>query len=192
MEINDFTAGLKPGGLFNTTQIRILICYILDKTGEAVPCQRLQEVFHFEGLANYFAIYDAVCTLEKKGHIRKSEDDPNSFVITEQGHEVAEVMGDSLPVTVRESALRAANKMLIRLKNERNNFVEVREKNGKITVTCRIMEAVNELMSVSIAVSSLSQADEVKEHFMSDPSAVYAGVIEALIGVKTGYVPDKK
>lgn len=190
MEINAFNAGVKPGGLLNSSQIKVLICYILDKIDRPLPRQKLQEVFHYEGLANYFELSQAVSELTTQGNISRSDDDSNSFVITPSGREIVETLRHTLPKTVRDSALSAAQTMLVRIKRAENNIVKIEKSDGGYMVTCTILEAGRELMSLSLLVPHISDAERIKTGFLDDPSKLYSGAIELLIGEDMGYDPN--
>ena len=47
MKYDAVSAGVSPGGLINTTEIKVLICYILKSVGEPVPANRLCEELFF-------------------------------------------------------------------------------------------------------------------------------------------------
>ena len=46
MEKNASGAGVSRGGLFSTSEIKILICYILSAIDEPVPVDMLANVLH--------------------------------------------------------------------------------------------------------------------------------------------------
>ena len=69
MENDAIGAGVKNGGLFNTAEIKILICYILNAVKEPVPAAMLSNILHFEGIANGFEVSDAMASLAESGHI---------------------------------------------------------------------------------------------------------------------------
>ena len=61
-----FTAGVKPGGLNTSTEIRILLCYLIKSAG---PLTRdaMQGAVLEEQLVNYFEFVDALNELEEQG-----------------------------------------------------------------------------------------------------------------------------
>lgn len=189
MEFDAFRGGVRPGGLLNNSQIKILVCYILKEIGKPLPRQKLQEVFHYEGLANYFALSQAISELTRQGNIVRSQEDAQSYVITPSGTEVVETLAHTLPKTVKDSALKSAATMLVRIKRAENNRVQIEESAGGFAVTCTILEAGSELMHIRMTVPTLSDAERVKTGFLDDPSKIYSGTIELLIGEDMGYDP---
>ncbi|MGI6270125.1 MAG: DUF4364 family protein [Candidatus Howiella sp.] len=190
MEQDAFRAGVRPGGLLNSAQIKILICYILDEIGRPLPRQKLQEVFHYEGLANYFELSQAVSELTKQGNISLCDEERQSYRITDSGREIIQTLGHTLPKTVRDSALRAATTMLVRIKRSENNLVKIEECKTGYQVTCAVLEAGRELMSIMAEVPEISDAERIKNAFLDDPSRVYSGVMGLLIGEEMGYDPE--
>lgn len=52
MAANDaFTAGVRPGGLTDSTEIRLLLCYLVKNAG---PITRIENALMEEQLVNYF------------------------------------------------------------------------------------------------------------------------------------------
>lgn len=192
MKADAFGAGVKPGGLLNRTQIKVLICYILSETDKALPMQKLQEVFHYDGLANYFELSQAISELKAQDNVQESGDESlRCYAITPSGRDVAANLSDSLPKTVRDRALDTATKLLVRTERQKNNRVSISECEGGWAVTCTITEADRELMSVQLVVPKLSEAEQIKLNFLDDPSKVYSGVVELLINEKMYYDPKK-
>ena len=60
-----FTAGVKPGGLTDNLQIRILLCYMI-KTAGPITRETLQGALLQEQLVNYFEFADALADVEKQ------------------------------------------------------------------------------------------------------------------------------
>ena len=99
-----FTAGVKPGGLTDNTQIRILLCYLV-KTAGPVSRDTLQGALLQEQLVNYFEFSDSLADVEKQQLVTLGED--GQYTITPKGATVADTLAYDLPRTVRESAIRA-------------------------------------------------------------------------------------
>ena len=98
-----FTAGVKPGGLTDDTQIRILLCYLI-KTAGPLTRDTLQGALLQEQLVNYFEFADALAEVQKQGLVTCTDE---QYSITDKGASVASTLAHDLPRTVRESAIRA-------------------------------------------------------------------------------------
>ena len=69
MQNNAFTAGIDPGGLTNDYEIKILVCYILEKIKRHMTFSEINYILQSEGLANYFEYAEAISELLSSGHI---------------------------------------------------------------------------------------------------------------------------
>ena len=98
-----FTAGVKPGGLTDDTQIRILLCYLI-KTAGPLTRDTLQGALLQEQLVNYFEFADALAEVQKQGLVTCTDE---QYSITDKGASVASTLAHDLPRTVREIANRA-------------------------------------------------------------------------------------
>lgn len=190
MKADAFKAGVKPGGLLNSTQIKVLICYILSEVEKPIQMQKLQEIFHYDGLANYFELSQAISELKKTGNVVECTDESlPSYTVTEAGREVSVQLSDTLPRTVREKAIESATKLMVRTRRQKSNLVTINECDGGYRVVCTVTEAERELMSVSVVVPKISEAEQIKLNFLDDPSKVYSGMLELLTNEKMHYDP---
>ncbi len=180
MEKNAFKAGVRPGGLLNSTQIKVLVCYILANLEEPFPRQDMQELFHARGYANYFALSEAISELTAGGNVRET-DENGDYTITPSGREAAQELAKTLPRSLREGALLAAKDRLNQLEQSKmGNQVEIRESDGGFTVTCTVQEGGKALMQVSLWLPQLADAEHVRTVFLKDPSRVYSGIVSYL------------
>ena len=99
-----FTAGVKPGGLTDNLQIRILLCYMI-KTAGPITRETLQGALLQEQLVNYFEFADALADVEKQQLVLHDAEN-DSYTVTDKGFTVATTLAQDLPRTVRESAIR--------------------------------------------------------------------------------------
>ena len=91
-----FTAGVKPGGLTDDTQIRILLCYLI-KTAGPLTRDTLQGALLQEQLVNYFEFADALAEVQKQGLVTCTDE---QYSITGKGASVASTLAHDLPRTV--------------------------------------------------------------------------------------------
>lgn len=190
MEYDAFRAGVEPGGLINRTEIRLLVCYILKSIDQPISGRLIQELFHYEGLANYFEVGQAVVDLEKAGHIRLADAENGTYTISDSGKDIADTLERDLPRSVREKAVKSAVKMLTRIRREQENKVKIVPLEKGYLVSCSVLEFGAELMTVRLHVPDQLQAEAVKQNFLEDPSLVYTGVIELMTHEKLPYTPE--
>lgn len=179
MERDALSAGVSEiGGLFNTAEIKILICYILSALDQPVPGNLLADVLHYEGIANVFEVSDAMDSLRKSGQLAAS-DDQTAYTITDSGRSVAETLQSSLSLVVRERAYAAAIKMMTRFKNEKETDITVSHENARSYITCTAKDHDIPFMSIKLLVADDGQANYIKDRFLND-SELYAKIMELI------------
>ena len=104
-EFDAFSAGIEPGGLRNTTQIKVLITFIAGRLKEAITSDMLLEALQMHGLANYFEATQALDELLENGSLIESE---GRLHITPKGTLAVAELSDDVPRTVKETALADA------------------------------------------------------------------------------------
>lgn len=181
MEKDAVSAGVSEiGGLFNTAQIRTLICYILSSVNEAVPGRLLADTLHYEGIANCFEVNDSIAALCKSGHLEVFNEAEDTYVVTKSGRDVAETLKTSLSLTVRDRAFSAAIKMMARFKNAKENDIKISREGDRTFITCSAIDNGEPFMSVKLMVTDEDQAIFIKEKFLNSTSNIYSQIIELL------------
>lgn len=181
MQNDALTAGVRPDGIKNRRELRILICYLLHNATEALAAEDLIDLICEHQLANYFEVCDAFSSLIEKKNI--SEDtDTGLLSLTADGSEVARNLYDTLPITVREKAESALKKLIFRKHSERENKVVIKKLDTGCNVSCTVMSADLELMSISLYVPDEQTARLVKERFLDAPATIYRLALSQLTG----------
>lgn len=180
MENDALSAGVsKVGGLFNTAEIKILVCYILSSLNVPVPGRMLADILHYEGIANCFEVNDAIASLCKSGHLMLADEKDDTYVITDNGRLIAETLKTTLPLTVKDRAYKAALKMVSRFRNAKESTTKITHEEGKTYITCSAMDGNCPFISVKLLVADEEQALFIKDRFLND-SNIYSEIIELL------------
>lgn len=178
-----FDGGVAPGGLHDEDQVKILICYLLKSVGEPLSSQTLAEAVQHDGLANYFTLADALHALLLSGHVDLVEKDGEKFYKpTRLGAGTANMFERRLPFSVREKAVNTALRLLARQKREAENKVEITAAGNGYTIRCNVLDGADTLLSISLLVPDLAQAEAVKRQFLRDPTAVYRTTVALMTG----------
>ncbi len=180
MENDASSAGVRLGGLFSITDIRILICYILSAIDEAVPVNMLANVLHYEGIANGFEVSDAVVFLANAGHIKQFDPKDDTYIITDSGRDIAETLKTTISYSAKDRAYKATLRMLTRFKNAKNTSFEITHENSNTYFTCSLIDGGTPFMSVKLLITDEAQAECIREQVLEDPSALYSTVIDLL------------
>ncbi len=180
MENDAIGAGVRNGGLFSTTEIRILICYILNAVKEPVPAVMLSNILHFEGIANAFEVSDAMANLEKNGQIVPADDEKKYYEITPEGSAVARELDSSLSLTVRHRAYIATLKMLAKIKNAKGTRFHISSENGHSYITCSAVDGKVTLIEIKMLIPDEKSGTYIREKFLENPSEIFSVIIEKL------------
>ena len=180
MQHDAFTSGVAPGGLLNSGEIRILICYMLSGVDEPMPRRTVVEIIFGEQMANFFETEAAIDELIRLGNI--TEDDNGLLTLTPVGRDAAETLTTRIPYTLRERSVESAVRLMTRQRRERENRVDIVKLDRGVAVTCSIDRTENPMMSFTLRVADDQQAELIKERFLNDPTGVY----RLLLGLLTG------
>ena len=88
-----FTAGVRPGGLTSSTEIRLLLCYLVKNAGP-ITRQEIENALMEEALVNYFEIGSCLDDITKQALVTLTGD---SYTITDKGRKVAQELAYDLP-----------------------------------------------------------------------------------------------
>lgn len=175
-----FTAGVEPGGLTNTQEIRILLCYMLDTVGQAMNREDVTDILMAGGMANYFDVQDAIEELIRLQHLVEAD---KKIATTVTGAQIGQSLSVRIPYTLRQRSVEAALKLLKRIEVQRDNKVDIRKlEEGGYTVTCTVQDHGRDLLSVTLRVADNGQAERVKEQFLSDPALLFRSNLAVLTG----------
>ncbi|HEX2986358.1 MAG TPA: DUF4364 family protein [Caproiciproducens sp.] len=182
MSFDAFSAGVEPGGLRTKNEIRILICYLLSSVNAPLSKEDILNIIQDNGLANYFEIIDALSELTEHGNIILSGEKKELCTASETAKLIAKQLDTALPPAVRDKTIAAAINLLARAKRERENKVEIEKDSRGYRVFCHISGGDMELMSFSLHVPDLHQAQMVKKQFHESPETVYRMLLALVTG----------
>ncbi|MFR3791872.1 MAG: DUF4364 family protein [Blautia massiliensis (ex Durand et al. 2017)] len=172
-----FTAGVKPGGLTDNTQIRILLCYLV-KTAGPLTRDTLQGALLQEQLVNYFEFSDALADVERQQLV--ASDEQEQYSITEKGSTVADTLAYDLPRTVRESAIRAVMQIQSWKHKAAMNRAHIEEEDGEYVVWCAIGDMGSDVFRLQLAMPDKLTAETIKNNFTAHGSEIYSKVMDML------------
>lgn len=176
-------AGVEPGGLRDTNEVKILVCWLLKSVGGPLSFDNLNEILAGDGLVNYFELAQAVQNLLNSGHIDLADGESERYRCTKLGAGTAALFERRLPRSVRDKAARDAVRLLARIRREAENRAEiVSEPAGGYRVRCRILDRGDALLELNLLVPTQEQAQLVKQNFTAQAESVYQGVLALLAG----------
>lgn len=173
---NAFTAGVKPGGLNDSRQIRVLLCYLVH-SASPLARQTLEEAVLQEQLVNCFELADALTDLEESQLILEG---PDGYTLTNEGAIVAQELESEIPLTVRECALHAVLRIKRWKSKLASNHAVVKKVDGTWQVECTISDSEGEMLNLRLAMPDVASAEIVKNRFIAHGSDLYGSLLDFL------------
>ena len=180
-EIDAMTAGVRIGGLYNRSDIKVLLCYIL-KCVDYPTCKASIDRFLLENeLVNYYEGSNALSELVQAGHIEvTTEEGLEYYNITESGKFIARELDSHIPYSVRQLVVREAMHIALTERRKKGVKAEILPHGSGQDVVMRIFHGEDEVFKLSFYCADSLQANMICERFEADPAAVYKTVIDAL------------
>lgn len=183
MQRDIFAAGVAPGSPNTQSEIKTLLCYLLSHTNTPMTFQQIHKALREDELVNYFELVTAVDSLVESGHFIKDQGDPEHYIASDLGRETAKTLDTSLPYTVREKALSAADRVVLqkkRLEEVKTNIIELPD--GGFNVEMSIPEETLSLISFTVYAPTKQEAEKIEKGFLNDPIFLYQSVMALLLG----------
>ena len=178
MAANDaFTAGVRPGWLTSSTEIRLLLCYLVKNAGP-IARQEIENALMEEALVNYFEIDASLEDITKQQLVTLTK---GSYTITDKGRKVAQELAYDLPRSVREKAVAAVLRSQTWARKEAEYSARISEKaDGHCSVRCQVKALDSELFCLDIGTPDRLSAEMVKKQFILKGNEIYQMLITKL------------
>lgn len=174
---NAFTAGVKPGGLNSSTEIRILLCYLIRNAACPLTGEELEAALLNEELVNYFEFAACLADLCDQGLVEKRED---GYHILPKGREVADTLQSDVPLTVRECAQRAVVRAQLFARKSAQHKVHLEQAGTAYLVHCSIEEGGAPLFRLTVSMPDKFSANLAREQFIAHGDELYEQMIRVL------------
>ena len=178
MRFDAFMANVKDGGLRSVSSIYMLVCYIVANMNKRVSAATIIEAVNDAMIANYFEISDAVNKLIKAGTINEGED--KMLYMDEQDVKEIALIEKDLPLTIRQRSIKACQKVIARESYKRENKVICEQVDGGYKVHLKVSDNTTDFMNLELFAVTDTQAELIKDKFISDPATVYETLIDAI------------
>ena len=171
MAANDaFTAGVRPGGLTDSTEIRLLLCYLVKNAGPITRTE-IENALMEEALVNYFEITQQKLVTLTDGR----------YTITEKGRKVAQELAYDLPRSVRERAVAAVLRCQTWARKEAKYSASITEKaDGHCSIRCTVKGLDEDLFCLDLGTPDRLTAELVKKQFILKGNEIYQLLINKL------------
>ena len=176
-ERDAFTAGVRPGGLTSSTEIRLLLCYLVQHSGPVTQHQ-LETALMDAQLVNYFEIGSCLDDIRRQGLVERTGDE---YAITPKGRRVARELTQDLPLSVRERAVAAVVKAQLWTRKQAEYSAVISERqDGHCTVRCMINRLDERLFCLELGMPDRLTAELVKKQFILKGNEIYQLLINKL------------
>ena len=178
MRFDAFMANVKDGGLRSVSSIYMLVCYIVANMNKRVSAATIIEAVNDAMIANYFEISDALNKLIKAGTINEGDD--KMLYMDEQDVKEIALIEKDLPLTIRQRSIKACQKVIARESYKRENKIICEQVDGGYKVHLKVSDNTTDFMNLELFAVTDTQAELIKDKFISDPAAVYETLIDAI------------
>ena len=179
MENNAFTAGVKPGGLTSSLEIRVLLCYLMHSVSTPLSRAELEQALVGEELVNYFELADSLAELCDNGFAAEQN---GRYRLLPSGEDISATLGRDLPLSVRDTAIRAAVRaQQFACKAAQHKAAVERTADG-YAVRCSIADVGGEAFSFSLYLPDSASAELVRRQFIEQGDTIYSLMLAAVTG----------
>lgn len=177
-------SGIAPGGLRDSEQIKVLLCYLMNEANEPITSDFICGVLQKCGSANYFEASQSFAELVKNGQIEPSIIEPGAYVLAESGYYIVNNLSDELPVSLKENTLKNYKNFLRQYDIKQENNVTLHSKDNKTYVECTVNDGDNMLLKINMYMPNTEQASLVRNVFYNNTDVVYQAVVALMTGDK--------
>lgn len=184
-----FTEGIEHGGLTTDYEIRLLICWLINKMKMPVTSSQISSALLGEGLVNYFEVTCALGELLSSGHLIELEDcEQQTVTVTDLGRKAADAFYRNIPLTVREKAIEALSQCVLQERFAKENKAEIIETDDGFRLELSLNDVGNDLMNLSLYAPTREICETMKKQFIKEPTLLYRTVLSVLMGGKSNAI----
>lgn len=180
--VDAFTANVKPGGLNSSSQIRILLCYLIGAVKKPLSHSEIATALLGEELVNYFELEDALGDLERQG-LASLQDE--RYILSEKGSKVANSLYSDLPKTVMECAVRAAIEAQQFASKQSQHKANIEETKDGFIVKCCIEDLDSKIFEFAIYMPDRITAEAAKLEFIERGDRIFRLMLAGLTDNKS-------
>lgn len=177
--LNAFTGGVKPGGLNTSSEIRILLCYLIKLSSAPLKREEIEQALTGEQLVNLFELSSALVDLETNG-LAICEN--GQYFITESGIKIADTLATDVPKTVRECAAAAVIKAQGFLRKAAQHKAEILPADKGYNLSCYIEDMGEKVFCFTVYLPDIESAELAKARFIENGDKIYSLMLAGLTG----------
>ena len=169
-------AGVGPGGLRETHDVKILVCYMLDSVHASLPREKIAEII-VPSVTDYFTFSAAFEELIAMGHLTEGA---KGFSLTPLGTATALRLQNALPLTLREKVSAEASLALQLMQQEGALQTEIIPHGEGYHVRCVMADGDLVFLDLSFYAPDLSSAERIRRRLREQSTGVYTALMQIL------------
>ncbi len=178
LRFDAFTAGIKDGGLRSVASINLIVCYIIANIKTKVTAQNIIDTMDEGMIANHFEISNAISKLKSQGVISENKD--GALELNGSDKAMIDLVEKDLPLTLRDKSIKICQRLIAKETYQRENKAEITPCDSGYNVTLHVSDKNNDFMNLTLFASTLTQAEVIKEKFITNPVRVYENLIDSI------------
>ena len=174
----------KEFALRTTTDMKVFLLFLLDNIGYPLEHDTIISIVRENTDEISFDYDECLRQLAESEHLLFDEvDGVRYYMISDKGRLVAAELYDNLDKGFRERSLRLAIRHISLSKSGAriNSYIKETE-SKRYRVTMEAFDRYGEIMSTSVTVNSLKEAEIIKKNYDAKPDGVYRGVLFSVTG----------
>ena len=158
--------------------LRILICYIFSNESLNLTRDIVIYCLQILNVANFFDLSSTISSLVKGGVLILLDD--GRIVLSENGRTVNETLSSTISDNIKHEVMQKIYDYLSFKKNIDENNVILEKIDDKYLVKCHISGSESDFMKLSIEVSDIKRALNIKRNFYKNLSNIYVYTMSKL------------
>ena len=161
---------------------KLIILYLLDKTGGEIAMDRLSSFLLEKGYVNFVSLMETYAQIEESGLVRSRVSSDRCFYsITAEGRQTLRLFSGH----ISRAIMRQADEFLASegavLRNEQAVRADcIPAENGMYNVVLRVMEGASSVMEIRLQVPDKALAEEICRKWPEKNEKIYNSLIENL------------
>ncbi len=161
---------------------KLLVLYMLDRTGGPIAMPRLSEFLLDQCLVNLLTLTQSYAELEESGLVRAENDPDRTFLyLTPEGEETLRLFYGHLDAGLRAAADRYLKENGEELRDERDLRADYHKVQGGFEVTLKASEKGIRLMEITLRLPDEESAREAAGQLKKNSEEIYSLLIEKIM-----------
>lgn len=165
------------GFIHEKLDIKILILYILRRLPAEIDGEMLADLVLIDGGIGYFDYKECLAELVTTAQV---EEDDGEYKITAKGSRNCDILGDTLPYSVRTKAERVSAPVIEEMRRSEMILANHELTENGVIVYLAVSDGVGNIFDLKILAADEQQAKKIEKNFKRNAESYYNRFIEEL------------